>query len=91
MANQLLAEAEWRAVARQLSLSGRELQLLQLVCDEYNEDLIACRLGISVHTVHTYFGRLFRKLRVHTRCGLLVRVFATHLMARRTDAPAAVG
>ena len=45
---------------------------------ENKKDLaIAMDLGISAHTVHTYFERMYRKLDVQDRCGLLMRVFET--------------
>ncbi|NOT00972.1 MAG: helix-turn-helix transcriptional regulator [Phycisphaerales bacterium] len=75
----LLHEVEWRALAERLRLSDREAQLVRGVFDGRNETAIAADLGISVHTVHTYFERLYRKLSVSNRSELLVEVFAAHL------------
>ena len=75
----LLSEDQWRTIARSLLLSGREFQILQNIFDDRKELAIAEELGISAHTVHTHLERLYRKLAVGSRCGLIVRVFAEYL------------
>lgn len=69
---QVITDHEWTAVSNSLRLSRRELQLMQAVCAELKDRAIADQLGISVHTVRTHFERLFRKLGVHSRVGLVV-------------------
>jgi len=64
----------WDQIARSLGLSGRELQIVRGVFDDRIESAIAADLGISAHTVHTYFDRLHRKLGVATRTGLVLRI-----------------
>ena len=49
------------------------------VFDDKKEVEIAQELKISAHTVHTYLGRLYRKLNVSSRAQLIVRVFAEYL------------
>ena len=44
----LLDEADWQDIAVRLSLSQRELQLVQFVCAEYNEESIAGRARLKV-------------------------------------------
>lgn len=57
--------------------------------DDMTEVKIASRLSISPHTVHGYLERLYRKLGVHTRCQLVMRVFTAYLSscAGRTIEP----
>ena len=77
----------WRDVADALGLSPREAELIECLLDLCDDDEIASRLHISRHTVHSFFQRLFRKLRVSNRCQVLARVllacFESHV---RTEA-----
>jgi DNA-binding CsgD family transcriptional regulator len=70
-----MSDGEWRSVTRLLRLSGRELEIVQLLFEDLKESVIAGRLGISSHTVHTHLERLYRKLGVTGRCSVLLRVF----------------
>lgn len=67
---------EWRSLATCLGLSPRECGIVRAVFDGDSEKRTAERLGLSPHTVHTYLWRIYRKLQVQSREGLLVRVFA---------------
>lgn len=67
---------EWRSLASCLGLSPRECGIVRAVFDGDSEKRTAERLGLSPHTVHTYLWRIYRKLQVQSREGLLVRVFA---------------
>src|SRR5262245_38168682 len=67
---------EWRSLANTLGLSPRECGIVRAVFDGDSEKRTAERLGLSPHTVHTYLWRIYRKLQVQSREGLLVRVFA---------------
>ena len=49
------------------SLSGREMEVLQLMGDGLTMRQIARRLGISSRTVETHATKLYRKLEVRTR------------------------
>ncbi len=62
-----------------LRLSRREVQVVQGVFEDRKEESIAHELGISPHTVNTYFQRLYSKLRVSSRPQLIVRVMAEYL------------
>ena len=72
----LFTRVEWELVARAVSLSRRELEILQCVVDDLKESAIAEALGVSPHTVHTHLERLYRKLGVSGRGAAVVRVFA---------------
>ena len=80
----IFSENEWSHIAHSLRLSPREFQIVQQVFDGDKELTIAQNLKISSHTVHTYFGRLYRKLDVSNRCELIVRVFADAVARRRS-------
>jgi len=70
----LLTNRQWLKVARRLALSERELQIAKLIFDDLRQTAIATRLGISPHTVRTHMERLYYKLDVKSRVGLVLRV-----------------
>lgn len=69
-------DEEWWSVCASVKLSPRESQIARWILEDETEQAIAGRLGISVHTVHSYLGRLYRKLGVRSRQQLIVRIFA---------------
>ena|SRR5579859_1177459 len=69
----------WPLLGTALRLSAREMQIVQGVFEDRKEVSIAYELGISPHTVNTYFQRLYAKLRVSSRPQLIVRVMAEYL------------
>ncbi|MGO9199212.1 MAG: helix-turn-helix transcriptional regulator [Limisphaerales bacterium] len=71
----LLSERAWRLIARSLHLTGREVQVTRGVFDDQIEATIGSRLAISANTVHAHLRRMFRKLGVVTRVGLVLRVW----------------
>ncbi len=75
----MFSERAWDAVARELRLSGRELEILQGLFDGFTELAIAARLRVSLRTVHTHMERLHRKLHVTHQVGLVLRVMAEFL------------
>ncbi|HEY1661783.1 MAG TPA: helix-turn-helix transcriptional regulator [Verrucomicrobiae bacterium] len=70
---------EWENIACILSLSPRQLQIVLGIFNDHTESAIAFHLGVSSHTVHTHLNRLYAKLAVHTRAGLVLRVMAEGL------------
>lgn len=76
----------WKAIARSLKLSGRELQIVRGVFDDQKEATIAVGLGVSAHTIHTHVQRLHRKLGITDRSQLLQLVMQEFLVL--TAAPA---
>jgi DNA-binding CsgD family transcriptional regulator len=60
------------------SRRGREACVCSLALDDLSEDQIARELGISAHTVHTHFERVYRKLGVRSRCQLIVSLFRAY-------------
>src|SRR5262245_25662139 len=75
----LLPLSAWTCLGMTLRLSPREMQIVQGVFGDRKEETIAGELGISPHTVNTYFQRLYAKLGVSSRPQLIVRVMAEYL------------
>lgn len=75
--NGLFSPTEIDAIARALRLSEREVEVALLALEDLGEVQIAERLGVSPRTVHTHFDRLYRKLDVHSRPAMLVKLFRT--------------
>ena len=75
----ILSSNAWRAIANSLRISDRELQIIQEIFDDRKESAIADDLTISVHTVHTHLERVYRKLGVSTRVGLVVYILSEYL------------
>jgi DNA-binding NarL/FixJ family response regulator len=53
------------------AFTGRELEVMQLVCDGQSNHDIARRLGLSVKTVETHRGSSMRKAGAHTAAQLV--------------------
>jgi len=77
--------AHWRTVPahgspdtdNRLGLTGRELEIVQLLCDGLTNLKIAARLGIGVATVKTHLLHVFDKLGVQSRAALVSRFIAS--------------
>jgi len=75
-----LPEPSWQSIVRSLGLSDREAQVASLILgDDSCESAIAASLSISPHTVHTHLERLYRKLRVTSRCQVVSRIFQQYV------------
>jgi DNA-binding CsgD family transcriptional regulator len=70
----MLSDLAWREIARSLTLSPREVQIVQATFDDFKESAIAADLGIAPRTVHTHIERLHRKLVVADRLQLVLRI-----------------
>jgi DNA-binding NarL/FixJ family response regulator len=75
----ILPHDAWEMIATSRRISDRELQIIQEIFDDRKESAIADDLMISVHTVHTHLERLYRKLGVSTRVGLVVCILSEYL------------
>ncbi len=78
-ASALLTSIEWQAIAAELRLSARELQIAHGFLDGLDEHGVAAQIGISEHTVHSHLQRLYRKIDVNSRCEFLRRMFVAFL------------
>jgi Response regulator containing a CheY-like receiver domain and an HTH DNA-binding domain len=59
---------------REYNITGRELEVLQLILEGCNNNTIAKKLFISTNTVHNHIYNIFRKLGVKNRYEL-IRIF----------------
>ena len=75
----VLSDSQWYLIADSLKLSPREIEVVKHIFDDNREAVIAEAIGISRHTVHSYLERIYFKLRVASRCELVVRIFQTHI------------
>jgi DNA-binding NarL/FixJ family response regulator len=75
----LIADHEWPAIARRLHLSPQQTRIARLIIEEdLSNDGIAHRLGHkNAKGVEEQLERMFKKVGVRSRVGLVVRVFAT--------------
>ncbi len=78
----LYLQTRWQQLSKHLGLSRRESQMAQAIFDDHSEQVIAERLEISVHTVHTYLKRLFQKLDARSRVEVVCILVAAE---RRLD------
>ncbi len=74
-----LSNDEWRSIADSLDLSVRQLEVVRCVFDGLGEPSIGHQLGVSSHTIHAHLNRLYKKIRVKSRCELIVRVFLAYV------------
>lgn len=65
---------------QQISLSPREKEIIQLVCNGLPNKAISDVLEISPWTVATYLKRIFAKLAVCTRAEMVARVLQDRLL-----------
>ena len=77
--NHFLQDEDWKAISGLLDLSSRESDIARLLVMNHSEQDVAIRLNISVHTVHTHLGRMYRKLVVTSRCELIICLFVTYV------------
>ena len=74
---------EWVEIATRLNLSSRESVITRRLLDNTSEADIAMELSIAARTVHAHLERLYKKLTVHSRSELIVRVFVEYVSCRR--------
>jgi DNA-binding NarL/FixJ family response regulator len=53
-----------------LSLTKREIEIVTLICGEYSNKQIACKLALSQHTVETYKKSIRKKTGAYTAVGV---------------------
>lgn len=74
----LLSPEDWVRVAEMVHLTPRELTVAVLIFEGRTRYQIARRLGCAPGTVRVYIDRLFAKLNVHDRVGMVLRVVRIH-------------
>jgi DNA-binding CsgD family transcriptional regulator len=71
--------AAWTGITRILSLSEREVEILQCIVDGEDVRQAALFLRISPRTVRTHLERVRVKFGVHTQAELVVQLSYAHL------------
>ena len=75
----LFSDIQWLRIAASMELTRRELEIVRLIFEDEQERSIAKELGVSVNTIHTQLKRLYLKLGVTSRVGLVLRIVREHL------------
>jgi len=75
----LFTEGQWLRIADRLEFLRREIEIVRLVFQDAPDQAIAAELAISVNTVHTHLKRLYSKLGVTSRAGLILQIVHEHL------------
>jgi len=73
---QLFSEQEWARLEEQLGLPPRQAEITKHIVYGQSDKQIARDLGITIPTVRTHVGRLFRRLGLNDRKELILHVFA---------------
>ncbi len=74
----LFTEDQWQEIVGRLDFSRRETEIVRLVFAGVSDREIADELAISVNTVQTHLKRLFIKLGVVNRVGLVLEIVRQH-------------
>ncbi|WP_461788989.1 response regulator transcription factor [Pedobacter sp.] len=61
-------------------LSTRELEIIQLITEEYSNEEIAKKLAISKRTVETHRKNIFKKTKVKSVVGLVMLAVKNNLI-----------
>jgi DNA-binding NarL/FixJ family response regulator len=75
----LLSDSDWNRLRRHLSLSPREMELVQHIFDGKKMFAIAGDMGLAIGTVKTYTQRIHQKLHVSDQRELVLSVMRAHL------------
>lgn len=71
----IFCEAEWSVLVTDLRLSRRQQEVVRLLMAGKTDQQIASELRITVPTLRTHLSRLFQKLEVEDRLGIVLHVF----------------
>ncbi len=71
----MFSEKEWKILREELSLSGRQGEVVIHLLAGESDKQIATELGIAVPTVRTHLSRLFSRFDVQDRCELIIHIF----------------
>lgn len=72
----LFSDEEWALLQEDLGLSPRQAEIVSRLLQGMSDKQIAWELDISLPTVRTHMGRLFRKFDLNDRIELILHVFA---------------
>jgi len=61
-------------------LTEREIEILQCIVDGLTKQQIAEKLFLSFHTVNTHIKNIYNKLHVHSKSGVVTKVFKENII-----------
>ncbi|MBU0473620.1 MAG: response regulator transcription factor [Bacteroidetes bacterium] len=61
-------------------LTDREREILQYIVDGLTKQQIADKIFLSFHTVNTHIKNIYNKLHVHSRSGVVTKVFKENII-----------
>jgi DNA-binding NarL/FixJ family response regulator len=76
----LLSAADWVKIGETLRLTPRELSIAAQMFDGKTRPQISRNLKCALGTVRVYIDRVFQKLNVRDRLGLVLRLVRIHWM-----------
>ncbi len=82
---EVFSELEWEDIIKELALSPRQAQITRHLFSGLSDKQIALTLGISNPTVRTHLTRLFGRLNVEDRNGVIreiLRCFRTSCLKK---------
>jgi DNA-binding NarL/FixJ family response regulator len=71
-----LPAEKWRQLVETLELPPQQIRIVELILRCHSDKQIAAALGLRVPTVRTYLHRIFERLGVDDRLGLVLHLFA---------------
>jgi DNA-binding NarL/FixJ family response regulator len=71
-----LPPALWTQLIEVLHLPPQQIRIVELILRNRGDKEIATALGIKVPTVRTYLHRIYERMDVSDRQGLVIRLFA---------------
>lgn len=71
----LISGGKWTELARELELTPRQADIVQLLLAAKKDKQIATELGLSITTVRMHLRHIFARLHVADRMELALRVF----------------
>ena len=77
----------WHESIRSLELSPQKTRIVGLILQGKGDKEIASDLDLSKHTVRTYLNRIFARLGVADRVGLVVHVACPHALCAHPMCP----
>lgn len=71
-----LSPERWRAIKNDLHLPPQQARIVELILRDCCDKQIAAEMDLKVPTIRTYLERVFERLGVGNRMGLVLYIFA---------------
>jgi DNA-binding CsgD family transcriptional regulator len=71
-----IPEEQFTLIARKMDLSPQQARVVALILRNCSDKEIAMEMQLKVSTVRTYLGRLFSRLGVQNRLGVVLKIVA---------------